>query len=214
MRTMAPPTVFLDRDGVIIENRSDYVKSWEEVRFLPRALEALRRLSSSEHAVVLVTNQSAVGRGIISQEQAMAINRQVIAEIVAQGGRVDACYVCPHRPDEGCDCRKPAPGMLLRAGAELGLDLSRSYLVGDAVTDIEAARAAGVRGILVLTGRGNQQAALLRSETPVVPDLMAALDHILRATPLNYREVGAPTYRGEAPSAPGATHSSALSERY
>lgn len=177
------PAVFLDRDGVIIENRSDYVKSWEEVRFLPGALEALRRLNRTEYALVLVTNQSAVGRGIISLGRAMEINRRVIAEIEAQGGRIDASYVCPHRPDEGCNCRKPAPGMLLRAAKELELDLAHSYAIGDAVSDIEAAQAIGARGILVLTGRGKEQVALLKTKGKanclVVADLSAAVDCIL-----------------------------------
>jgi D-glycero-D-manno-heptose 1,7-bisphosphate phosphatase len=183
MRRIARSAVFLDRDGVIIENRHDYVKSWAEVSFIPGALEALHHLSSCNHVLVLVTNQSAVGRGIISLEQAMDINHQVIAEIKAQGGRVDACYVCPHRPDQRCDCRKPAPGMLLRAAEQLNVDLTRSYLVGDAVTDMQAAWAAGAQGIMVLTGRGHEQLALLRSHNgarcQVVPDLEGALQHIL-----------------------------------
>jgi len=132
----------LDRDGVIIENRTDYVKSWEEVHFLPGAFEALRRLSRSDYVLVLVTNQSAVGRGIVTLDKTMEINERVVAEIKTKGGRVDASYICPHHPDEGCDCRKPAPGMLLRAAEELKLDLARSYAVGDAVSDIQAARAA------------------------------------------------------------------------
>ena len=175
--------VFLDRDGVIIENQDDYVKSWEEVRFLPRAVEALRRLSLTDYALVLVTNQSAVGRGVITLDWAMQINELMIAEIEAQGGRVDASYMCPHCPDEGCNCRKPAPGMLLRAAEELCLDLGCSYLIGDAVSDIQAAQAAGAQGILVLTGRGAKQASLPDTEgpmdCPVVADLGAAVDYIL-----------------------------------
>jgi D-glycero-D-manno-heptose 1,7-bisphosphate phosphatase len=181
------PAVFLDRDGVIIENRDDYVKAWDEVRFLPGALPALRRLGTAPHAVVIVTNQSAVGRGIVSLEDVAEINRRLIAEIEAQGGRVDACYLCPHRPDDACGCRKPAPGMLVQARDQLGLSLDRSYLVGDAATDIQAARAAGVRGLLVLTGRGPAAVGQLELETegavgcPVLSDLPAALDHILGA---------------------------------
>ena len=113
----------------------------------------------------------------------MEVNRRVIAEIEAQGGRVDASYLCPHHPDEECNCRKPAPGMVLQAAEELGLNLARSYAVGDAASDIEAAHAVGVQGILVLTGRGREQAALLRMEgeasCPVVADLQAAVDYIL-----------------------------------
>ena len=183
-RTVARPAVFLDRDGVIIENRNDYIKSWDEVHFLPKVFEALRRLTQSEYALVLVTNQSAVGRGIISWEQAMEINQRVIAEIEARGGRVDASYLCPHHPDEGCACRKPAPGMLLRAAEELGLDLAHSYAIGDALSDIQAAQVAGVRGILVLTGRGVEQASLLGaqglSSCPIMIDLSAAVIYILQ----------------------------------
>lgn len=110
------PAVFLDRDGVIIENRSDYIKSWADVRFLPDALEALRQLSRLEHALVIVTNQSVVGRGIISLEQAVEINRQVIAAIEAHEGRVDACYLCPHRRMSGAGVESRRPGWCFRRG--------------------------------------------------------------------------------------------------
>lgn len=183
--TSGRPAVFLDRDGVIIENRDDYVKAWDEVRFLPGSLAALRRLAASRHAVVIVTNQSAVGRGLVSLEEVAEINRRMIVEIEAQGGRVDACYLCPHHPDDACSCRKPAPGMLVQARDELGLSLNCSYLVGDAATDIQAARAAGVRELLVLTGRGAAEAGHLGTEgavaCPVLADLPAAVDHILGA---------------------------------
>jgi D-glycero-D-manno-heptose 1,7-bisphosphate phosphatase len=179
---MARPVVFLDRDGVIIENRSDYVKSWQEVHFLPGVFEVLRRLGQSEYSLVLVTNQSVVGQGITALDEVIQINEQVLAEIKARGGRIDASYLCPHRADERCDCRKPEPGMLLKAATELELDLERSYMVGDAVTDIKAASAAGVRGILVLTGRGRDQMALLAAEEVdclVMADLEAAANYIL-----------------------------------
>jgi D-glycero-D-manno-heptose 1,7-bisphosphate phosphatase len=153
------------------------------VRFLPGALEALQRLSRSTYALVLVTNQSAVGRRVISLEQAMEINQRVIAEISARGGRIDASYLCPHRPDEGCRCRKPAPGMLFQAAEELGLDLAHSCLIGDAASDMQAIQAAGGRGILVLTGRGREQLPLLNAQglrdCLVVTDLRAAVDRIL-----------------------------------
>jgi D-glycero-D-manno-heptose 1,7-bisphosphate phosphatase len=175
--------VFLDRDGVIVENRPAYIKSWDDVEFLPGSLDALRRLAASPYAVVIVTNQSAVGRGIVSLEQAESIHRRIVAEIVRQGGRIDASYLCPHSPLDGCSCRKPAPGLLLQAAKDLGLDLPHSYLVGDALSDLQAAQAAGVRGFLVLTGRGAAQAALggLSPETgnSVVADLSEAVARIL-----------------------------------
>ncbi|MCS6843195.1 MAG: D-glycero-beta-D-manno-heptose 1,7-bisphosphate 7-phosphatase [Caldilineales bacterium] len=174
--------VFLDRDGVIVVNHTDYVRSWEQVQFLPGALDALRRLAGTPLAVVVVTNQSAVGRGLMSLDQMWAINAGIAATVSVQGGRLDRVYACPHRPDEGCACRKPAPGMLLAAAADMGLDLSRSYLVGDAVSDVEAAMAVGAQPILVLTGRGEAQRAGLRAkgyDVPVVADLAEAVAWIL-----------------------------------
>jgi histidinol-phosphate phosphatase family protein len=128
--------VFLDRDGVINANRSDYVKSWDEFAFLPGVFEALRRLREGSRTVVVVSNQSAIGRGIAAPAVVDAIHRRMRAEVAEHGGRIDAVFYCPHRPDEGCECRKPRPGLLRRAARELGLDLARSYLVGDAVSDV------------------------------------------------------------------------------
>ena len=186
MPTQRRPAVFLDRDGVIIKNRDDYVRSWRDVAFIPGALEALRHLGSSPYAVVVVTNQSPVGRGLLSMAEAEAINERVIARIEDVGGRVDASYLCPHRPDELCACRKPAPGMLLRAATELTLDLPRSYLIGDALSDMAAADAAGARGVLVLTGRGAAQAAEVRARygaaVPMAADLAEALRQLALPT--------------------------------
>lgn len=153
--------VFLDRDGVIIENRDDYVRGWDDVAILPGALGALAELAAGPAAVVIVTNQSVVGRGLIDQTTAEAINNRLVAEIRAAGGRVDGVYLCPHTDADGCDCRKPAPGLIRRAAAELDLDLVRSVLIGDALSDILAARAAGVgAAVLVRTGRGGEQERL------------------------------------------------------
>lgn len=176
--------VFLDRDGVLIANVDTYVRTLADVQFLPGTFEALRRLAATHYAVVLVSNQSAVGRGLMSAEDAYAINDAVVARIAAEGGRVDASFLCLHSPADACDCRKPAPGLLLQAQAELGLSLAQSYLVGDAASDIAAARVAGAYGILVRTGRGAIQETLLdprdRAGTPVVRDLAAAVDRILQ----------------------------------
>jgi len=177
------PAVFLDRDGVVNKNRSDYVKNWSEVTFLPGVFDALRRLAQADFAIVLITNQSAVGRGIISYQEAVHINQRVVETIRARGGRVDGAYLCPHHPDANCECRKPRPGLLLQAADELDLDLGRSYVIGDAITDMQAADAAGAQPILVLTGRGQEQVrkAGLADAPPwlVVADLGAAVDHIL-----------------------------------
>lgn len=180
---MERPAVFLDRDGVIVENQDDYITSYEKVRFLAGGFKALRRLVASGYTIVLVTNQSVVGRGIISMADAIAIHERVLEQIAAHGIQVAATYICPHRPDEGCMCRKPAPGMLLQAAIDLNLDLARSYLIGDAVSDVQAGLAARVHPILVRTGRGAEQEARLIqygfSVCPVVNDLATAVDYIL-----------------------------------
>lgn len=178
------PAVFLDRDGVIIEHRDDYVKSLAEVVFVPGALDALARLARHDTLIVIATNQSAIGRGLLTRHAADAINAHVCEQIAAAGGRVDAVYVCPHQPEDNCACRKPAPGMLLDAARDLGIDLGASAMIGDALTDVLAAQAAGVRPVLVLTGLGwRKTRELLPPELNhilKVPDLAAAVEHLTK----------------------------------
>jgi len=175
--------VFLDRDGVINENRADYVKSWEEFVFLPNVFEPLQLLAQNHTAIVVVSNQSAIGRGLVRPEVVEGIHRRMRIEVLRRGGRIDAVFYCPHHPDDGCDCRKPRPGLLLRAARELGIDLAGSYLIGDAISDVEAALAAGCSPIFVLTGRGQEQRPLLQPRghdgIPVVRDLEQAVTLIL-----------------------------------
>ncbi len=160
VRRTPSPAVFLDRDGVINVNRPDHVKSWAEFEFLPGALEALARLAALNRPVIVVTNQAIVNRGMVPQPVVDEINCRMAAEIVRAGGRIDAVVYCPHRPEEACRCRKPQPGLLLEAARRYRLDLRRSVLVGDALTDIAAGQAAGCRTIMVLTGRGAEQHTL------------------------------------------------------
>jgi len=176
--------VFLDRDGVICHNRKDHVKSWAEFQFIPRSREAIARLTAAGLPIVVITNQAAINRGIISVSTLQDIHQNMIAQIKAHGGRVAGIYHCPHRPDEHCACRKPQPGMLLRAAQELGIDLADSYLVGDAVTDIQAARRAGIRAYMVLTGRGKREYLKARTQGingyHLALNLWQAADNILR----------------------------------
>ncbi len=176
--------VFLDRDGVLNENRADYVRTWQQVVFLPGVFAALQRLAGSPLVVVVVTNQSAVGRGLMTVEGLAAINGGIVQQVQQAGGRIDAVYACPHRPDEGCPCRKPRPGMLLQAALDLDIDLARSFLVGDAVSDMEAALAAGCQPVMVRTGRGRKQAAALATsglgDVSVLVDLGEAVDWIIK----------------------------------
>ena len=184
MSQIARAAVFLDRDGVINYNRNDYVKQWAEFQFLPGALNALSRLSASHLVVVVVTNQSAVGRGLLNILDLEYIHAQMTRIIREHGGRIDRVLYCPHHPQDNCACRKPQPGLLKQAAYALDIDLTRSYLIGDAISDIQAAQAAGCFPLLVLTGRG---AAARQALTPhqhdrcqLVPDLPTAVDWILQ----------------------------------
>lgn len=174
------PAIFLDRDGVIIENRAEYVRTWADVEFFSQALQALAVVRHLPHKIIVVTNQSAVGQGILTLEEAHRLNEQVVEVVRQHNGRIDAVYLCPHRSSDGCACRKPKPGMLLQAAHKHNLDLSRSVMIGDALTDLAAGRAAGVaQVILLLTGRGKVQAQLPETAEytpfPIYPDLETAL---------------------------------------
>lgn len=178
------PALFLDRDGVVIENRTEYVRSWDDVAILPGALQALAHVRETPYRIVLVTNQSAVGRGLITQEGAREINVRLQRTLAGRGVSVEEVFLCPHLPEDDCACRKPKPGLLLLAADALHIDLSRSILIGDAVSDLQAGIAAGVGTVaMVRTGRGREQEALLASEglagRPVFDTLAAALDALL-----------------------------------
>jgi|TARA_B110000263_G_C15283322_1_gene499481 D-glycero-D-manno-heptose 1,7-bisphosphate phosphatase len=179
----ARKAVFLDRDGVINRNLNKYVLSIESVQLIPRSLQAIANLAKSEYAVVIVTNQSAIGRGLITEEIAQNINSFILEKIQSANGIIDGIYLCPHHPKIHCVCRKPNPGMLIQAAAELNLDLENSWLIGDAITDIQASIAANVKPIMVGTGRGTEQAANLNSDklahVPFVKDLYEAIEDIL-----------------------------------
>ena len=152
------PSIFLDRDGVLIENRSDYVRDWSKVKIIPEAIRALSLAPLKKYKVVIVTNQSVIGRGLILLETAQEINQRLINLIRDHNGQIDGVYMCPHTPEEGCFCRKPLPGLLLQAAKDLSLDLQRSWMIGDAWSDVQAGEAAGMRGtILLKTGRGTEQ---------------------------------------------------------
>jgi D-glycero-D-manno-heptose 1,7-bisphosphate phosphatase len=178
------PALFLDRDGVIIENRQDYVRSWSDVAIYTQALNALVKIKSSLHKIFIITNQSVVGRGLISQATAREINDRLVNEIRSSGGRIDGVFMCPHAPDENCSCRKPEPGLILDAASEHSIELKKSILVGDALSDIIAGQSAGVdQNILVSTGRGLAQSTLpIASQIPeflIYETLFDALEDLL-----------------------------------
>ncbi len=169
--------VLADRDGVINVNRAEHVRSWSDLEFLPGALDGLALLAQSGIPVVVVTNQAIVNRGVVTRAALDRIHERMIAEIDRQDGAIQDVLVCPHRPDEGCACRKPAPGLLIDAVAKLRIDPSDAVMIGDHPRDLEAARRAGCPSILVLSGRAPEP--LAGYEPPigclaVVPGLLEA----------------------------------------
>jgi histidinol-phosphate phosphatase family protein len=142
------PAVFLDRDGTVVED-TGYLADAADVRLLPGAAEAIRSLSDDGYAVVVVSNQSGVARGIVSPDAAAEVHDRLVALLEDEEAHIDGAYYCFHGPDAGCDCRKPAAGLLRRAVADLDLDVSRSFAVGDAVRDVEAGASVGCVSILL-----------------------------------------------------------------
>lgn len=175
--------VFLDRDGVISENRADHVKSWEEFQFIPGALDALRALADAGLPVFIVTNQAIVNRGVISHQLLNDMHARMLRQIVATGGQICDIAYCPHDYAEACVCRKPKPGMLVELARCWDVDLADSYMVGDAWTDMAAGNSVGCQCILVRTGRGNEQLASSEASTHTVDyiaaDLQAAATFVL-----------------------------------
>jgi D-glycero-D-manno-heptose 1,7-bisphosphate phosphatase len=143
--------VFLDRDGVINRKapEGDYIKSWPELELLPGVGEAIARLNGSGYLVWIITNQRGVARGLMSERELSDIHQRMTAQLAAEGAIIDGISVCLHDHADRCDCRKPKPGMLLRAAEARGLRLGRSWMIGDRPSDIGAGRAAGCRTILV-----------------------------------------------------------------
>lgn len=175
---MGRRAVFLDRDGVINADSPDYIKGWSEFHFLPGSLEAMVNLYRAGLPVLIVTNQSALARGLISPAALSDLQDQMVNAIREAGGDVAGIYFCPHHPDDGCRCRKPRPGLVAQAAAEHGIDPTRSFLVGDSVRDIQCAESAGVgTRILVRTGYGREAEAAVGDQVHHVADDLAAAVH-------------------------------------
>jgi len=184
-----PPTpainvVFLDRDGVINRDSPEYIKSWAEFEFLPGSLDAIRLLSQNGFSIIIITNQSAIGRGMVPRETLEDMHRRMRLAIEARGGKIDAIFFCPHTPDDDCGCRKPKPGLILRAAKTLNLDPRRAVMIGDSAKDIQCARNAGCNtAVLVRTGNGRQAETELKKRLMppdhIADDLNAAVRWIL-----------------------------------
>jgi D,D-heptose 1,7-bisphosphate phosphatase len=177
--------VFLDRDGTIVVEKG-YITIADDIELIPGAAEAILRLRAGGWKVYVATNQGCVGKGMITEEELSAINFRMVSMLGAEGAELDGIYFCPHHPNGTveeytmeCDCRKPRPGLLERAASENDLDLSQCVMIGDTIRDLEAARSAGARAILVLTGHGSDTAALDHGAEYVAADLAAAVRWLL-----------------------------------
>jgi len=172
--------VFVDRDGTLIPDR-DYLADPDGVALVPGSAEALASLQRSGYAVVVITNQSGIARGLYTLEDYRAVAARLDHVLADAGVTVDGTYYCPHHPDftGPCDCRKPASGMYRKAAADLRLDLGRSWYVGDKITDVLPALELGGRGVLVRSGYGRELEVAAPSGIAVVDDLPAAAAQIL-----------------------------------
>lgn len=173
--------LILDRDGVINQDSDDYVKSAAEWIPLPGSLAAIARANRAGYTVVVATNQSGIGRGLFDLAALEAMHKKMQDALAPLGGTVDRIFYCPHRPDAGCDCRKPRTGLLDRIAAHYGVDLDGVPMIGDSRKDLEAARAVGARPILVRTGKGAATEAGLAGDDdiPVYNDLASAVTALL-----------------------------------
>lgn len=170
---MLEKIVFLDRDGVINRDSPDYIKSWSEFEFLPGSIEAIRRLTDNGFTTIIITNQSVINRNMVTKAGLDYIHTMMKTAIKSHGGEIKDIFFCPHTPDDGCDCRKPKPGLIYQAQKKYGLDLSASCMVGDNAKDIECARNAGCRyAVLVKTGNISHAEKIL-AEKKIFPDLVA-----------------------------------------
>ena len=172
--------VLLDRDGVINHDSADFIKSADEWLPIEGSLEAIALLNQHGYQVVVITNQSGVGRGHYSDATLTEMHHKMIRMVEALGGKISHIYYCPHLPDADCNCRKPKPGMLEQFSKDAGVDLTDIYFVGDSLRDIEAAIAAGAKPLLVKTGNGTKTlAANPDLNIPIFENLYDAAEYIL-----------------------------------
>jgi D-glycero-D-manno-heptose 1,7-bisphosphate phosphatase len=173
------PAVFLDRDGVIIAEKTFQINP-NGIELIPRSVEGLQKLSG-EFLKVVVSNQSGIARGYFKRPQVLLFQNALGKRLWEKGISIAAWYFCPHGPSDGCDCRKPKPGLILRAAKELPINLAGSWMVGDKSSDIEAGKSAGLKTILVQTGyAGKEDGATAIKPDFIVDDLFQAVDIINR----------------------------------
>jgi D-glycero-D-manno-heptose 1,7-bisphosphate phosphatase len=168
----ARPAIFLDRDGTLNE-AVGYLNHPSRLKLYPWSVEAVRTIRDEGYLAILTTNQSGVARGLIAAEALEAVHAELRRILQEAGTPLDGIYCCPHGPGDGCECRKPKPGLLRRAASELDVDLARSWVVGDSLSDLEAAWSVGARAALVRTGYGEGALQYQRKDWARNPDLVA-----------------------------------------
>ena len=179
MRVEGQGAVFLDRDGVINEDRDDYVKHLGELKIHQYAPHSIRRLNEAGLRVFVISNQQGIAKGVISEQDLREIQDEIVRRVEAAGGKISAFYYCKHLASEGCSCRKPKPGLLLKAAEEHGIDLNDSVMIGDSERDVMAGRAAGCRTVVVLSGALTNRGADACRPDFVAGDLSEAAQYIV-----------------------------------
>lgn len=173
--------IILDRDGVINEDSDEFIKSPEEWHALPGSLAAIARLNHAGHKVVIATNQSGIGRGYFTLETLQQIHQKMADQLTLLKGHIDRIYYCPHAPEDGCECRKPKPGLLQQIAAEYKTDFHDAIIIGDSWRDIQPAQAVHCKAVLVRTGKGVNEIIKYPElkNIPVFNDLAAAVEMLL-----------------------------------
>ncbi len=179
--------VFLDRDGVVIQEPPHYAYRPDQLKLIPRTIEAIKLLNKNNFKIIIVSNQSGVAHGYYLEKDVILFNQLIIEELEPYDAKIDAIYYCPHHPNgkkkkyrSNCDCRKPKPGMLKKAEKELDIDLKKSFMIGDKKSDIDSGKEAGCKTILVLTGYGIEELNNNRIECDFISkDLYDSIKYIL-----------------------------------
>jgi D-glycero-D-manno-heptose 1,7-bisphosphate phosphatase len=187
VRAQTKKIVFIDRDGVInVDPIGDYVKRWEDFRFIPGALDALKRFNSAGFNIVIVSNQAGVGDGVYSERDLNSITKNMVSELKKHGIEINGIYYCLHGKEAGCDCRKPKTGLFRQAARDVEFNPSETYFIGDKASDVEAGKNFGLRTLFVLTGHGDlDRSRLTKNNQPekILPSLKEAADYILNSAP-------------------------------
>jgi D-glycero-D-manno-heptose 1,7-bisphosphate phosphatase len=170
---MTSKVAFLDRDGTIIAEK-DFIKRSDEIEFISGSIQAIKLLRDSGYKIVVISNQSGIGRGILTEKMVREVNESFLRTLREEGAPVDSLYFCPHHPEDNCDCRKPNTGMIQKAAQEHQLDLKDAVVIGDKLADVKLGKNIGAKTVLVLTGYGEKEAKKLKSLNPDdKPDLVA-----------------------------------------